>query len=455
MSRPWPAAAPPAPVLSVESDRERYKYFEGANIVRLEKQFKEWLYGSAGYLYSQLNADAAFNLDSHQFTGPSVGSDLQWRMPQITLEKESHVFNVSSLLGPFAGLATSAGVQTEWTREQSFGNGALNTVGRPVNPTSLASDYDLFSVSENLGLRYSKIPYTTLFAEGRLQQQTIGQSGHLSAPQNPLKGVFMQRTDFSSDTSDLRAGFSTSPWQSVFFSAHYRRYEINSHYDNDPLIQPPPITGYPTFIDARDVLNHEIEAKLVLRPSSWLKTTFAYQYLISGYWTDTDPFTDNAVAPRVTNNITAGGRIFSGRETSSIYTFGATLTPWQRIYLDASFSYQPTYVRTADHGTSAHYQGDIYTVVASGTYVCTEKMDLFASYSFSRADFGSAKLASQIPVGLEYKQHAVQAGIAWRLSKNATAHLQYGYYHYDEPSIGLVNRYDAHSVFASIGFKLP
>ncbi|HEX4644709.1 MAG TPA: c-type cytochrome domain-containing protein, partial [Verrucomicrobiae bacterium] len=157
--------------------REGYSYFQGANTIRLEKQVNDWLLGSAGYLYSKLDADATFSLDT---INPFV--DQRWRAPEIALERESHVVNLNSLLGPFDGLTISAGVQSEWTRQKGLGSANFDEViplAPPLtlaNPATFSSDYDKSSVQENLALRYTKIPFTTLFAEARLEQQRIGQS---------------------------------------------------------------------------------------------------------------------------------------------------------------------------------------------------------------------------------------------------------------------------------------
>ena len=135
-----------------------------------------------------------------------------------------------------------------------------------IVPFTVGSDYDETSVQENLSLRYSKIPFTILFAEAQWEQQNIGQYDQFSASQNILgKAVFLQHTDFSSRSDDLRFGFSTSPWRTVSFNAHVRRYENDSQYDSAPLVQPSP-TAYPTFIRSRDLITDEVEARLVWHP---------------------------------------------------------------------------------------------------------------------------------------------------------------------------------------------
>ena len=88
-------------------------YFQGANTIRLEKKFSDWFLGSAGYLYSKLNADSAFQMDAPTLLQTTIA-------PGIALEKESHVGNFNGLIGPLNGLLISAGVQAEWTRQNGL-----------------------------------------------------------------------------------------------------------------------------------------------------------------------------------------------------------------------------------------------------------------------------------------------------------------------------------------------
>jgi hypothetical protein len=433
-----------------ESVSESYRHFQGVNTLRLEKQFASRWLGSAGYLYSKLNADAAFQND---MTFNAL--IFQPRVPQITLERESHIVNLNSLLGPFAGFTLSGGVQSEWTRQHGFGAGELNRFNFPAAPpgtlavtnTTLISDHDEHSLTESLALRFNRIPFTTLFAEARLQQRAIGQSDSDLQP----SGDFMRDVDFSSRLTDLRGGFSTSPWHKISFSSHYRYYDHESRYRNQ---QPPqPIGGYPGFITARDVATDEIVAKLTLHPASWFKTALSCQFSTTDYWTDTNP----AFSTTPPGSISPGGNILAGEQEARLYSLGLTLTPWQRLHLTASFSYQDSTTTTAHNNspTVAPYRGDVYSTTLSGNYVLSESTDLFASHSFSSADYRQNNFASGLPVGIEYQQHTTQIGLARHLGPNATARLQYGFYHYDEPSSGGINNYEAHAIYGMITVRLP
>lgn len=429
-----------------QSVSEGTTYFQGANTIRLEKKFSDWFFGSAGYLYSKLNADSSFAMAE-----PTLLQ--QVNIPQITLEKESHVGNVNGLIGPFDGLVISTGVQAEWTRQSGFGSGIVEEEIPPppftLIPFNVSSDYDTTSLQENLALRYSGIPFTALFAEGRFEQQNIGQYDQFSAAEDILnKAVLLQHTAFSSQSSDLRFGFDTSPWRSASFSAHYRRYEDDSQYDSDPLVQPSP-TAYPTFIRSRELITDEVEAKLVLHPSTRFKTTLSYQYHADDYGLNTSPYVTFG------NVISPGGQLTAGEDHSHIFSINTTLTPTPRLYLSATFSYAVSTLETAADGSPAvvPYRGDTYTVLADGAYVLSQTTDLFAGYSFSEANYGQNNFAAGLPLGIQYQQHSAQVGLTRRLGKNISAKLQYRFDYYDEPSSGGANNYRANSVFGVLTFR--
>ena len=374
---------------------------------------------------------------------------------EIALEKESNVGNVNGIVGPFAGIVLSGGAQAEWTHQHGLGDGIFNPkvptipVTDILIPFALASDYDETSVQENFSLRYSKIPFTSLFAEGRWDQQNVAQYDRFSAKQNILnKAVFLQHTAFCSHLSDLKAGFSTSPWRVVSFTAHYRRYTDDSQYDNAPLVQPVP-TGYPTFIRSRDLLTDEAEARLVLHPSALFKTTLSYQYHTTDYGLNTRPFVQS------TTIISPGGPLTAGQEESQIFSINATLTPFPRLFLSATFSYETSTLTTAADGSPAvvPYRGNIYSGFASGTYVLGQNTDLFAGYVFSEANYGQNNFAGGLPLGIQYQRHSAQAGLTRRFGKNVAAKLQYRFDYYDEPSSGGANNYTAQSVFGTLSFQ--
>jgi hypothetical protein len=316
-------------------------------------------------------------------------------------------------------------------------------------PFAVGSDYNESTVEEDMALRFSKIPFTGVYAEGRLQQQDIGQFDQFSSTEDVLnKAVFTQHTIFAGRSTDLRTGFDTSPWRFVSLSAHYRYDDDDSRYDSSPLVQPSP-TAYPTFITARDINTHEFQAQLVLHPSSLFKTTLSYQYHDTTYDVTTRPYIlfGSIISP--------GGELESAAERGQTVSLSATLTPIRRLYLGASVSYQDSTLTTAADGSPAvvPYQGHTLTCLASGTYVFSTNTDLFAACFFSNADYGQNNFANGLPLGIEYQRQGAQLGLSRRLGKNASAKLQYRFDYYHEPSSGGANNYVAHSIFGALSFQ--
>jgi hypothetical protein len=431
--------------------------FQGANTIHLEKQFTDWLFAAGGYLYSKYNGDAAVDVATANLEFLGLGAAPGWNAPNVTLERQSHVFSLSGLFGPWQGLALSWAVQSEWTSQQGLGLSSVN-LSVPFKPFVLAvppeqdtSDLDRSVFGQDVGLRFTKIPFTTVFADARWQQDQSG----LSAQEIGGLSPFLLDTDTKTALQDYRAGFNTSPWRRVSLSGQYRYYDDDTHYDNRlKESHGQTYEGYPGFIRWRDVLSQELQMKLALQVTPWLKTTLGYQWMANDYHMATDPVTD--FAAKLSGGLSPGGTLLAGTYKSQTLSLNATLTPWRRLFLSATAAAQ--YARTVtaanDSPSVAPYVGTIYSLMASGTYAFNEKTSLSASTSLSTADFAENNYAAGLPLGINYQQLAVQIGLRRSFGKRTTAGLQYRFYHYNEPSSGGYNNFNAQAVFATLSFSV-
>jgi hypothetical protein len=445
--------------MAMTTANQKQTSFQGANTVHLEKRFADWLFGAGGYLYSSLKGDASVNVAT---MNPSaldptltVPPPLDWNAKGIELERDSHVFSLSALVGPWQGLSLSLGSQNEWTHQMGFGNANADVAlpfppdyALPLSKVRFQASTEQSVYSQEAGVRFTKIPFTTIFAEGRLEQETIGQTEQQTGG-DPVLTPFNLQTDAKSRLEDFRVGFYTSPWRRISLSSQYRQYDHHTDYNNTHLAPyAQSFDPYPGFIVWRDLLSQQAEVKLGAQLAPWLKTTLSYQWLENNYHTATEP---------VEGGISPGHSLLAGIYDSQTVALNTTLTPWRRLFLSATFSYQNarTVTFANDSLSVVPYEGDIYSVIASGTYVLNPKTDLTASYSFSTADFAQNNSAEGLPLGINYQQQSVQVGVRRQIGKGKTLGLHYSFYHYNEPSSGGFNNFNAQAVFATLSFQLP
>jgi hypothetical protein len=112
--------------------RESHDQFQFVNTLRGEKPVNDWLFLSAGYLFTQLDADATLDQTSVDGAGrPALG--VYWAGNNIVLKQSSHVFNLNGQGGPWDGFTAALGIQNEFSEQDAFGN--INRhEGRPERP---------------------------------------------------------------------------------------------------------------------------------------------------------------------------------------------------------------------------------------------------------------------------------------------------------------------------------
>jgi hypothetical protein len=444
---------------------ETEKHFQGANTVHLEKQLHQKLFAAAGYLYSKYDGDASINVSNLNPAILNFDPALpQWHSESITLKRESHVFSVAAMLGQWEGLTLSLASQNEWTRQQGMGT-ASGEIALPFAPyyfgfapETNSSDLDTSKFTQSASLRFTKIPFTTLYGDAKVQQERLGEY------EEEIGGLtqFMRNTDTKNNLEDVRAGFNTSPWRNVSLNGYYRYSDSDTDYDTN-LKQTSSsyvsYEGYPGFIRWRDLLANEAQARLSLQPISWLRTSLSYKWLSEAYKASTDSanYVDQSNGAITTDGITPGGSLLAGRYDAQSVSANFTLTPWRRLFASATFTFENARTTTYANGSDsvAPYRGNTWGTMANATYILDDKTDVSASYSFSLARFGQDSSGTSAIYDLDYTLHSLSVSLSHRFTRNLSASLRYGFYLYDEPSSGGANNYEAHAVFATLSYHWP
>jgi len=427
---------------------DNYHHVQGMNTLMLQKQIRDWWFLSGGCYYSRLEGSDFFSqTNSPNFEGYDPSS---WNSGKITLRRESEVFSLASLFLPLEYLSFSIGTQYEWTHQEGFGDSVPDF--EFGNNTFARSDYDEFKAAQNANLRFTKIPFTVLFADARFEEGSIREFQEEGSAQ------MTNQTDITSDRYNLRTGFNTSPWRWVALDAQYHRQYSDTDYNHliDVFVSPfygdpisvAPENGYPAFLLSRKIQSDGLETKLTLRPLNWFRTTMSYQLTATEYSSKTDP---------VYFGISPGGPLADGRYRAQTYGLSTMLTPFRRFYFSGAFTYSHSLTVTANNGDASvvPYRGDIYTFTGTTAYALNVKTGLQAMYSFSCAGYRQNNSANGVPLGLDFTRHVLFVGLTRQLTKNLSGALHYEFSQYSEPSSAHLNDFTAHGVFATLIYKWP
>ncbi len=436
--------AGPGPDTLIQT-RDDYHSIQGLSTFMVEKQWQDWVRASAGYYYSRLQGSDSFNqTTTSEANTPFSGN--YWSSPQVTLSTESHVFSVASLFTPVDYLSLSLASQNEWTHEEGFGEADLSS-GLPavpalfiLNPVSNDSNLDKFKSMQNATFRFTKIPWTVLFADLRFSEEEIGEfQEQTGAGVEP----FNRGADSDNHLQDIRTGFNTSPWTWLSLNAQYHYTSSDTTYNN--VLDATPLPGYPSFILGRQIVTHDFETKMVLHPAPWLKTTLSYDIVKTDYDTETEP---------VPGGLSPGGPLTDGIYKARDYGLNATLTPLRSLYFSGAFTYGKSMTLTADYNDPSivPYKGHIYTLTTSAGYAFSKSVNLNLAYSFSEANYGQNNAADGVPLGLDFTRNNLTCGISKQINAHLAATLRYIYSSYKEPGAGGFNDYNSQGVFATLSY---
>jgi hypothetical protein len=424
-----------APLTKRITIRETYDHDALFNTFHMSSHLNEKMYWSFGYLFNDVDGDGGINV----VTIPTlVGTDRNWDTRTLMLETQSHVVNLNLMIGPFAGCNFYTGVQAEGTDSDGYTVADLTNGLNPTTVSEIQTANERENLQEVVGIRYTKIPWTTLYAEGKWEQGTYD-----IVEWEREDGIreFRRETDSDVSRQNYTVGFNTAPIRKMTLSGRYRHRINENDYDHDIDTE----LGYPAFITAQDFTSDEVMAKLTVRPWSRLSLSLSYQLVA----TDIDTTTQDAAI------FLPGGTVQAGNHDAHIYSLGITVIPVSRLYVTGLFSYQDVRTVAFDNDVAAvqTYEGDVYTLIATVGYAIDKKTDITAQYVYSFSDNFEDNSADGLPLGLDNHRHGLLVSLVRKITEKITGQLQYGYYKYDDQVAGTVDDYNAHLAAASCSIR--
>lgn len=439
-----------------EAYDEEYEHTRVSNALRGERQFRDWLFGSAGHLYANLDGNGAFQ---QAFDIGGLGAFPGERSRRIALHQETHAGNANIRLGPWQSTTVSAGVQADWSEQRGLTH--LLQPGFPTDyPASYRSDLGRFALDERLGMRCDVLPLTVLYTDARLRQEWLDytEAGEADDSFGDSRD-FLRDADETGGLWDLTAGFILSPDPRVSLEPWYRHRQRDRRFTHltDTDASAPPFAlagnGYPAHLRRLGTDTDEAGVRLVNRWNHWLRTTLRLEFAETTYRNDTD---DTFAPSFPSGTFLAGGEIISGEERAGAVSLGVVLTPWRRWHFSLNGSWRNSDLSTAatDGGLVVPYEGQGFNAMAGVTWLLDRDTDLRAAYAISGADYEQSNAAA-LPLGMRYERHGVSCGITRHLSPGVSAGLNYGFLAYHEPTSGNAADYTAHTLLARLRVTLP
>lgn len=433
--------------------KERFSHQALSNAFTLDSQPHEKVYWSAGYLYSKLWGEADYWMDTQPY---NARRDRRWRTESVDLDQNTHAINLNLMLGPFANLTPYGGIQLEQTgtkaqSESIFQKRAAVLDTSPEGRAKTSNDKQM--IESTLGLRYTGIPFTALYAEGRWRQEknTLFER-QLEEDSLAAGDAFVRKTDGDTSRQDYTIGFNTSPFRRVTWAGRYtlRLRENQHHHQEDQRARTTGLGTYPAFITEQHINTNELSTQLTVRPFARLSVMGKYQ------------FTDTEIYTKTQRNdvLRIGDELRSGDYTSHRYSLSSTWTATEKLYLTGMVSYQNTQTQTGLSGVNSviKYEGNVLSLVGTLGYAFDDKTDFKAQYVFSQADTfedngysgnppaGWVSDDYGLPMGTDYQQHGLTATLSRKINKYLTAGLRYGFYYYQNSANFHVDDYTAHLV---------
>jgi hypothetical protein len=411
---------------------EDHSYDALFNTLQLRGYVHEKAYLSLGYLFDAVDGVTQLDMDTVPFES---AFDKNWFTDSVDVEQDSHVLSLNTMVGPFSHLMFYGGFQAETLEADGDTDAVLferNFSNEVVSPEAvIVTRKDKDGFEESIGLRYTGISHTTLYAEGKWRQEKID----LFEREEEDDALGFERfTDGDRNRERYTLGVNTSPIQRTTFTARYRRSYKDNDYDHIADTEP----GYSAFITEQRFTTDELTTKVSVRLSSKLRGNLKYQ-LVS-----TDIDTSSETTPPST--------VLSGNYDANIYSAGLTYTPVGEMYMTGLFSYRDARTSAFDNSVASvvTYEDDGYTFLGTAGYAITRETDIRAEYTYTRSDNFEGNSAEGLPLGVDSQRHRLLMSLSHELRAGMEITLRYGYYKYDEDSNGGTDDYEAH--LAGIGW---
>lgn len=300
--------------------------------------------------------------------------------------------------------------------------------------------------AESFNLRFKGIPRTALYSEVEFEQirnwiaedrasvgATPGANPSASAYDRWNRETLVMRP-----RSTWTFGGDILPIRRVNLSSQFRLKQNKNQYRN--IVKNPGVSdlyALSGFFNENDVKGAEFNSRLTLKPCDFVQPSLRYQW------------NHQRTHARVLDeeDIVTDDRFHTA-------TIDLLVFPLDDLTLDGSFSREAAYTDSPTNRTAQFmedYRSIVNTWQLSADYGAWQHLSLDSSFFYSRADnFDEAFLDTSLPLGSDYTQVGITAGLTWKVRSNISLSPKYLYSRYHtHPNAGVGN-FDAHAFLIEV-----
>lgn len=434
-----------------------------ANAFRFERTVLPWLRATGGYLYSQYDADGSLRLDEVPLAG-SPGFLRRWRSPAVVLEQRAHAGNLNLVAEPARQWLLLAGLQTDWNRAHALGQASFDYEFVPgdwfLQSASQESARDRWGLTEILQIRWTPLPQTVLYAEGRADQDTLEHFEEQLGGDTPLR----RDTLATGRAWEGRMGLDTTPWPRVSMGIGYRHRRRHTEFDHRVDVIPTdfglfPGTSYSAFIRDRESRTDQVEVRTAWQATTRLRLSASYRYTHATSRTATDPVDgfDPITFDPVPGFFTPGTRALGADTDLHTVHVQGSYRPAARWSMRLAGSFHDLQTRSAvdDVQTLPAWAGNTYQIEGAVLWHWNEQTEVEGQYRWALSDFHRDTAPTVLPTGVLWREQWFGVGLRRRVREDLWIRVRYGLWSYDEPTARGTRDVLAHLGWLSLTWRWP
>ena len=421
---------------AIDAEDSRPKSNSSITTLLADTRINKWLYVSSQARYEHTHASLLEDFTERDPNGfiRSVGT-LNYFNQTASNTLDVYTWAASMLADPLKYLSASAKIKGEVKKRFSDSVMPQDTTAIPnmvIDRVTKVDSSDTYSsIGESLGVRFTKLPRTTLYLDGDFEQ-IHGRLTQESVREVPLS-TFNRDVDIIRYRNNATAGINWHPCNVLSVSSQYRKVFNKNNYSQREGTPPTATTDYLDLLDAQKFDNDTLMAKVDIKPYKWIHGMFKYEL-------------------RNNDIFTTPNGLDSTKATQDINTYLAsvTLIPTQYFYLTGMFSrrssFMDTPARLATVACVPRYEADVNTAAGSATYIITPRASLGAQYQWVHSSNFNDISAFGMPYGLDNTSNRASLTFKYDIKQDLLTEIMYSFVNYDEKSNGGIDDYVGHII---------